>query len=224
MSHDKIKVLIVDDHLIVRRGLKALLETEEGIEVVGEAANGREAVERTADLLPDVVLMDLLMPVMSGIEAIDRIRSSHPETKTVVLTSYGGDQQLLSALRAGAVGYLLKDASPLELVQAIRNAHRGHSWIQPQLAGRQLRQISRQSTFTQQIEPLTSRELEVLRLVARGWSNERIGASLFISEATARTHVSHILGKLQLENRTEAALYALREGLVSLDEIDELGA
>ena len=215
-------MLIVDDHQIVRKGISALLETEADLAVVGEAANGREAVELAEKLAPDVILMDLVMPEMDGIEAIGEIRARRPDSRILVLTSFGSDDKIFPAVKAGALGYLLKDTSPEELLHAIRQAAQGQSALNPKVARRLLREFSADPELFPPGEALTEREIDVLRLVARGLTNEKIGAQLFISEATVRTHVSHILGKLNLTNRTQAALYALREGLVSLDQIGDL--
>lgn len=222
MTDAPIKVLIVDDHEIVRTGIAALLGTEPDFEVVGEAANGRDAVTLAERLEPDVVLMDLVMPVMDGIEATREIRARRADSNVLVLTSFGTDDKLFPAVKAGALGYLLKDTSPQDLLHAIRDAAAGHSALNRTVARRLLREFSADSDASPPREPLTVREIEVLRLIARGLTNERIGGSLFISEATVRTHVSHILGKLGLTNRTQAALWALREGMVTLDQIDDL--
>lgn len=223
MSAKPIKVLLVDDHEIVRKGVAALLETEDDIQVVGEATNGREALDKVAELEPRVILMDLVMPEMDGVEATRTIRERHPEAQILVLTSFGGDDKLFPAIKAGALGYLLKDTRPDDLVHAIRQAAEGHSALNPSVARRLLKEFSREAMASAPTEPLTERETEVLSLLARGLTNEQVGAKLFISEATVRTHVSHILAKLGLTNRTQAALYALREGLVSLEEIGQLG-
>lgn len=222
MTAIPIRVLIVDDHRIVRKGIAALLETEDGFEVVGDAENGIEAIAMADDLRPDVILMDLVMPEMDGIEATREIRARRPDSQILVLTSFGSDDKLFPAIKAGALGYLLKDTSPQELLHAIRQAAVGQSALNPVVARRLLREFSADSDIFPLAEPLTEREIEVLRLIARGLTNERIGEALFISEATVRTHVSHILGKLNLTNRTQAALYALREGLVALDQIGDL--
>jgi len=213
-----IRVLIADDHPIVRKGIRALLATEADIEVVGEAADGKEAIEKAERLRPDVVLMDLVMPGMDGIEAIRRITARQPETRILVLTSFAEDEKVFPALKAGALGYLLKDSSPEELVRAIHQVHRGESSLSPAIARKLLQEISRPPARPLSPEPLTERELEVLRLIARGKSNREIAGELVISEATVRTHVSNILGKLQLASRTQAALYALREGIAELEE------
>lgn len=222
MNRDEITVLIVDDHEVVRRGIRALLETEEGIEVVGEAADGREAVTKAEELKPQVILMDLAMPGMDGIEAIREIRSRQIKSHILVLTSFGSDSKLFPAVKAGALGYLLKDTSPEDLIGAIRRASEGQATLTGNVARRLLQEFARERDTGPPAEPLTKREIDVLRLVARGYSNEKIGNSLFISEATARTHMSNIFFKLSLDNRTQAALYALREGWASLDEIGDI--
>ena len=217
-----IRVLVADDHAIVRKGIRALLATELDIEIVGEAENGREAVTEVEKLRPDVILMDLVMPEMDGIEAICRITARQPEARILVLTSFAADDKVFPAIKAGALGYLLKDSSPEELVQAIHQVYRGESSLHPTIARKLLQELSRPSERPPTPEPLTEREVEVLRLVARGQSNQEIADQLVISEATVRTHVSNILSKLQLASRTQAALHALREGLASLDDADEV--
>jgi NarL family two-component system response regulator LiaR len=223
MSEKTVSVLIVDDHEVVRRGIKLFLETEDGIEVIAEAENGVQAVALAKELQPDVILLDIVMPEMDGIQAIREIRSQQPESHILVLTSFGSDDKIFPAVKAGALGYLLKDTSPEELTQAVFHAAEGHATLNPAVAGRLLRQFSSETEPKTPVEPLTEREIEVLQLIARGLTNDQIGETLFISEATVRTHVSHILGKLDLGNRTQAALWALRKGLVTLDEIGTLG-
>ncbi len=213
-----IRVLVVDDHVVVRKGIHALLATEPDVEVVGEAENGREAVAEAERLQPDVILMDLVMPEMDGIEAIRRITTRQPEARILVLTSFAADDKVLPAIKAGALGYLLKDSGPEELVGAIHQVQRGESSLHPAIARKLLQELSRPSDRPPAPEPLTGREVEVLQLVARGRSNREIAEELTISEATARTHVSNILSKLHLASRTQAVLYALREGLASLDD------
>jgi NarL family two-component system response regulator LiaR len=217
-----IRVLVADDHAIVRKGIRALLATELDIEVVGEAENGREAVTEAEKLRPDVILMDLVMPEMDGIEAIRRITAHQPEARILVLTSFAADDKVFPAIKAGALGYLLKDSGPEELVQAIHQVYLGESSLHPTVARKLLQELSRPSERPPTTEPLTEREVEVLRLVARGQSNQEIADQLVISEATVRTHVSNILSKLQLASRTQAALHALREGLASLDDAEEV--
>jgi NarL family two-component system response regulator LiaR len=207
-----IAVLLADDHPVVRQGLKAFLELQPDVSVAGEACDGAEAVALAADLLPDVVLLDLVMPGLEGPEAIRRIRAASPGTKVIVLTSFAGDDELFPALRAGADAYLLKDVEPRELAEAIRRVHAGEAPLDPKVAARVLRELAGDSAPHQ--DPLTPRELEVLRLLARGLSNKAIAAELVVSEKTVKTHVSSILGKLGLTDRTQAALYAVREHLV----------
>jgi NarL family two-component system response regulator LiaR len=215
-----IRVLVVDDHLVVRKGIQALLATEPDIAVVSEAGDGEEAVAEAARLQPDVILMDLQMPGVNGIAAIERIMARQPTTRVLVLSSFDGDDKVLPAIRAGALGYVLKAAGPAELVQAIRQVYRGESALHPRIARRVLGELTHPSSPPPLAEPLTERELDVLRLVAQGESNHEIAAALGISEGTVRVHVSNILSKLHLTSRTQAALYALRIGLASLDGAD----
>ncbi len=223
MSKGPIRILITDDHEIVRKGLAVLLATEKGIKVVGEASDGAEAVEKAAALKPDVVLMDLVMPRMDGIEATRQLAQSCPDTRVLVLTSFAADDKVFPAVKAGALGYLLKDSGPEELLEAIRSVHRGEPSLQPEIARKVLQEISGPPVAKRTIDPLTSRELDVLRLIAQGMSNKEIAAAIFVAEWTVRTHVSNILGKLQLASRTQAALYALRSGLASLDDVPSPG-
>ena len=215
-----IRVFIAEDHAIVRKGIRALLTTEAGIEVVGEAADGTEAVAEAARLHPDVVLMDLVLPEIDGIEAIRRITAARPDARILVLTSFATDDKVFPAIKAGARGYLLKDSGPEELVRAIRQVHRGDAPLHPGIARKVLQELTRASARPPTPEPLTPREVEVLRLVAQGLGNQQIAETLRLSEATVRSHVSTILGKLHLASRTQAALYALREGLASLQDRD----
>ncbi len=214
---DPIRVLVADDHAIVRKGIRALLATEPGIEVVGEAENGQQAIEEAAHLHPDVILMDLVMPEVDGIEAIRRITAEQSRVRILVLTSFAVDDKVFPAIKAGALGYLLKDSSPEELVEAIHRVYRGESSLHPTIARKVLQELSRPTDHPMTPEPLTEREVDVLQLVARGRSNQEIADLLVISEATVRTHVSNILSKLHLASRTQAALYALRKGLASLE-------
>ena len=211
-----VRVLVVDDHAIVRKGIRALLATEQSIQVVGEAANGSEAVVLAQSLRPDVILMDIVMPEMDGLEAIRRITEQQPEIRILVLTSFAGVDMVLPAIKAGALGYLLKDSGPQELVQAIQQVHRGNSSLHPAIARKLLQEISEPSSSGPDVGSLTEREVTVLKLVAQGFSNRDIANELTVSEATVRTHVSHILAKLDLSSRTQAALYAIRRGIVSL--------
>jgi NarL family two-component system response regulator LiaR len=215
---EKIRVFLADDHAVVRKGVEALLGTEEGMEVVGTAADGEEAVVRVAHLQPDVILLDLQMPRKSGIEAISEIKEDNPDARILVLTSFSEDDKVFAAIKAGASGYILKDASPYELLTAIRNVHQGKSPLDPEIALKVIHELNKPPGLPLTEEPLTARELEILQLVARGLSNQEIAEELVISERTARTHISNILAKLHLANRTQAALYALRRGIAQLDE------
>jgi len=208
-----IRVLLVDDHAVVRRGLRGFLELLKDFDVVGEAENGREGVAAADRLVPDVVLMDLLMPEMGGLEAIAAIKSAHPEIEVVAVTSFIEEEKVTSALEAGASGYLLKDAEAEEVAQAIRAAYNGEVHLDPAVS-RLLAQRLRQRREAEPIEPLTGREKEVLAQLAKGASNKEIAYELGITERTARTHVSNILGKLGLASRTQAALYAVEHKLV----------
>ncbi|HQY93297.1 MAG: response regulator transcription factor [Caldilinea sp.] len=213
-----IRVMIVDDHAIVRKGIRALLTESGDFEIVAEAANGQEAVQRAEEAQPDVILMDLLMPGMDGIEATRQITSSQPKTRLLVLTSFAADNKLFPAIKAGALGYLLKDSSPEELLRAIRQVHRGEPALHPTIARKLLQEIAHPADVEPAPEALTARELDVLRLIAQGLSNQEIADELVVSEATVRAHVSRILGKLHLASRTQAALYAVREGLTADDD------
>lgn len=213
-----ISVFLADDHMIVRSGIRALLATEADITVAGEAGDGQEAVAGVLKLEPDVVLMDLEMPQMDGIEAIQQIMARRPETRILVLTSFATDDRVFPAIKAGALGYLLKDSGPKALVQAIHQVHRGESSLHPKIARKLIREMARPAGHPPTADPLTGREVDVLQLVAQGLSNQEIADRLVIGEATVRSHVSSILSKLHLASRTQAALYALREGYVSLDE------
>jgi NarL family two-component system response regulator LiaR len=212
-----IRVLIVDDHAIVRKGILALLSEAGGFEVVAEAGDGQEAVSRAEELRPDVILMDLLMPGMDGIEATRRITGHQPGARILVLTSFAADDKVFPAIKAGASGYLLKDSSPEELVRAIRQVHRGEPSLHPAIARKLLQEVAHPAELQPAPEALTPREMAVLRLIAQGLSNQEIADQIAVSEPTVRTHVSRILGKLHLANRTQAALYAVREGLDSED-------
>jgi NarL family two-component system response regulator LiaR len=215
---DLIRVFIADDHTIVRKGIQAVLEIVPDIEVVGEAESGRDAVYQVGELEPDVILMDLVMPEMDGIEAIQRIKERQPEARILVLTTFAGEDKILPAIKAGALGYHLKDSRPEDLAQAIRQVYRGESSLHPVIARKVLEELSRPSDRPPTPDPLTPREVEVLQLVAQGLENWEIAQKLVITEATVRTHVSNITGKLHVASRTQAALYALREGIASLDE------
>ena len=217
MEQQPIRVLIVDDHAIVRKGISALLARVEDIEVVGEASDGLQAVERSQALAPDVVIMDLVMPQLDGISAIYQITDQQPDVHIIALTSFATDDKVFPAIKAGALGYILKDSDPEDLIQAIRQVHRGEPALHPSIARKVLQELNRPAQGPPTPDPLTERELQVLRLVAQGHSNQEIADNLVIEEVTVRTHVSHILNKLHLANRVQATLYALREGLTTLD-------
>jgi two-component system, NarL family, response regulator LiaR len=218
-----IRILIVDDHAIVRKGIRALLATERDIQVIGEAGDGAEAVERSLALCPDVILMDLVMPRMDGVEAIRQITTQQPGRRILVLTSFAADDKVFPAIKAGALGYLLKDTGPQDLVRAIHQVWRGEPALESSIALKVLTELAHPPKKPPTPDPLTGRELDVLRLVAEGRSNREIAELLVITEMTVRTHVSNILSKLQLASRTQAALYALREGLASLEDVPGQG-
>ncbi|MGA5692297.1 response regulator [Cytobacillus pseudoceanisediminis] len=209
-----IKVLIADDHHVVRRGLVFFLKTQPEIEIIGEAKNGREAVEMIQTNQPDVVLMDLDMPVMNGIEATRQIKASCPEVKIMILTSFSDQDHVIPAIEAGASGYQLKDIEPDILVQAIIQLMKGENQLHPKATSHLLTHLTnKNSTERQPLEELTKRELEVLREIAKGKSNKEIASALYITEKTVKTHVSNLLSKLELADRTQAALYAVRHGI-----------
>jgi two-component system, NarL family, response regulator LiaR len=212
-----IRLLIVDDHPIVRKGLRALMEDQPDIQLVGEAADGQEAVARTRECRPDVILLDLMMPGRDGLYAIGEIKREQPDARILVLTSYFEDDQVFPAIKAGAQGYLLKDSPPQELLQAIRDIARGQSALHPAIALKVIRELNHPADLPPTADPLTARELDVLTLLGQGMSNAEIAKRLTISERTVGTHISNILGKLHLASRTQAALYALRQGLARLD-------
>ncbi|HVF50833.1 MAG TPA: response regulator transcription factor, partial [Pyrinomonadaceae bacterium] len=208
-----IRVLIVDDQALFREGLRTLLSVHAGLEVVGEAANGEEAVRQAGALRPSVVLMDLRMPVLDGVAATRRLRAEYPVCRVIALTTFDDDENVFECLRAGAVGYLLKDAPSEKLVEAIRAAARGESFLQPSVAAKVVAEFARLSPQTTPpriplVEPLSEREHEILRLMASGASNKEIAAALFIAEGTVKNHVTNILGKLSVRDRTQAALKA----------------
>ena len=207
-----IRVLIIDDHGVVREGLRAYLELEPDIQVIGEARDGQEGVERAQELQPDVVLMDLVMPRMDGVEATAAIKQHHPEAHVIVLTSFVDDDRVVPAIKAGATSYLLKDVAAADLARAIRGARAGQAQLHPEVARRLMQTVTTPRKL-EAVTQLTDREREVLRLLAEGRSNKEIARSLVVSERTVKGHVSNILGKLGLQDRTQAALYAVRHGL-----------
>ena len=219
MNEPPIRILVVDDHRIVREGIRSLMEDIADIQVVGEAGNGFEGVELVDSLNPDVVLMDLMMPQMDGLEATRLIIEKHPHIRVLVLTSFITDDKVFPAIKAGARGYLLKDTGSIELIDAIRKVHRGEPSLGPEIAQKVLSEI-RQPDPGERLtpDPLTERELQVLKQVAKGKSNKQIAEEFDISLHTVRTHVNHILSKLHLANRVQATLYALRKGISSNEE------
>jgi DNA-binding NarL/FixJ family response regulator len=211
-----ISVLIVDDHAVVREGLRTFLELQHGLEVIGEAADGVQAIEQARELRPDVILMDLVMPQLDGVGAMRALREQVPDSRVIVLTSFLDDERVLPAIQAGAAGYLLKNVEPSELARAIEAAHRGEAIIDPSAAAQLVQALADGAAPRRaEAEQLTRREREVLELIAGGRSNKRIALELGISEKTVKTHVGHVLAKLGVADRTQAALLAVRDGLVS---------
>lgn len=215
---DPITVLLVDDHAMVRQGVRAFLETQPGIVVVAEAGGGEEAVRLAAEHAPDVALMDLIMPGMDGVEATRRLTTQSPRTSVIVLTSYHDDEHIFPAIRAGALSYVLKEIGPEELAGAVRKAAMGEAVLHPRVAARVVRELhGARGAEPNVFHELSERELEVLKLIAEGLSNARIAGRLYVSEKTVKSHVSNILGKLHLADRTQAAVYAWRQGVVRRD-------
>jgi len=212
----KVRVLIADDHPVVREGLVTMLSRENDIEVVGEAQNGKVAIDKARELRPDIVLMDLRMPEVDGIEAMRRIKADNPQVKFIVLTTYDNDEYIFKGIEAGARAYLLKDAPRSELFKAIRAVYKGESLIEPAIAGKVLDRFAELSRHTQSPEALSERELEVLTLIARGTSNKLIATSLNIGESTVKTHIQNIFHKLNVNDRTEAVTEAIKKGIVRL--------
>jgi two-component system, NarL family, response regulator LiaR len=211
-----IRVLIADDHPVVREGLRGLIEIQPNLELAGEAVDGVEAVEKARSLQPDVILLDMVMPRKDGVQAIGEIKQENPQARILVLTSFSESEKALPAIKAGALGYLLKDSAPEDLLQAISNVYHGQISLHPAIARLLVQELSQPSDLPPAEEPLTEREVEVLQLIAQGLSNQEIADTLVVGERTVSTHVSNILDKLHLANRTQAALYALRKGLASL--------
>ena len=212
-----IRILICDDHAVVRRGLRSLVSVKPEMELVGEAVDGEEAVAMAKKLNPDVIIMDLVMPRKDGVTAISEIKKKNHDARILVLTSFSDDKNVFSAIKAGASGYLLKDSSPEDLLQAIHDVYQGKSSLHPVIAQKVIQEMHQPTNLPPTDDPLSTREVEVLQNVAQGMSNQEIARTLKIKEGTVRIHVGNILNKLQLANRTQAALYALREGLAELD-------
>jgi two-component system, NarL family, response regulator LiaR len=215
---DKIRLLVVDDQTVVREGLVAILANYADIEVVAQAEDGVQAVKSAQQLQPDVILLDMVMPNMDGLTAIPKIKEVAPETRILVVTSFAENDRVYQAIKAGALGYILKDATREQLLQSIRDVAQGRASLQPSIAVKLIQEINQPSELTYTADPLTRRELETLRLIARGMSNQEIAAELVVHERTIAKYVSSILDKLHLANRTQAALYALREGLTELGD------
>lgn len=218
-EQERVRVLIADDQSIVREGLRTILEMEEGLEIVGEAAGGQEAVVRTSELLPDVVLMDIRMKDMDGVEATRRIRAATPSTKVIILTNYDEDENIFESIKAGASGYLMKDIVPQQLVSSIKSVAEGYTLVYPSVARRVLDEFRRMGEPAEKpenvlLEKLTGREQEVLSLIAEGLSNREIANKLFLSEKTVKTHITNIFSKLQISSRAQAVVLALKQGLV----------
>jgi NarL family two-component system response regulator LiaR len=233
MDTELIHVVIADDHSVVREGLTAILSGQPDISLVGAAADGREALALVQDTCPDVVLLDLVMPTMDGLTALHAIKQVCPATRIVILTSFADDERIFAAIKAGAMGYLLKDSSRGQLLDAVRSAAQGHAYLHPSVALKVMHELTGAAGQSSPVtstpsappaapdEPLTERELATLRLLARGLSNQEIAAALHLHERTVAKYVGHILEKLHLANRTQAALYALRQGIESLSPSDE---
>lgn len=211
-----IQVLIVDDHPVVRRGLRSLLAEESDIKVLGEAVNGREAVALAAELHPDVILMDLVMPEMGGVEAIQAITAGQPDARILVMTSFAADDKVFPSIKAGALGYLLKDSDPEDLISMIHQVARGELSLHPSIARKVIHELNKPPEAPLTPSPLTEREMEVLQMVSQGMENKEIAYKLNVREATVRAHVSNILGKLHLANRVQATLYAIKTGITDV--------
>jgi NarL family two-component system response regulator LiaR len=220
---DRIRILIADDHAVVREGLRSVIDVEPDMEVVGEAADGVSVVQQAEKLNPDIVLLDMIMPRQDGLSAIEQMNQENIPARIIVLTSFGDEQKIFPAIKAGAQGYLLKDTLPEQILQAIRDVHQGKSSLHPAIAHKVMAELIRPANETTSPDPLTPREIDVLKLIAQGLSNQEIASQLSLSEGTVGKHVNHILRKLHLANRTQAALYALREELVPLNPEPNLG-
>lgn len=217
MTEETIRILVADDHAIVRQGLRALIDTEPGMSLVDEAKDGVEAMLKARQHQPDVILLDMVMPRQDGLETIRQIKAERPDARILVLTSFAEDEKVFPAIKSGALGYILKDSSPDQLLQAIHDVYRGEASLHPGIARRLIMELNQPRVQPLTEDPLTEREVEVLKQVAQGHSNQQIAELLTLSERTVRTHVSHILDKLHLANRTQAALYALRTGISDLE-------
>lgn len=213
-----LRIYLVDDHQIVRSGVSFLLMTEDDIEIVGESADGKSAIPRILELRPDVTLLDLQMPGISGVEVIETLKAQDPSLNILVLTSFSDDDHVFRAIKAGALGYLLKDSAGADLIRAIRDVASGESSLHPKIARKLIQEMRRPTAQPPTTEPLTEREMEVLKLIARGMFNQEIAEEMVVTERTIRAYVSTILQKLHLANRTQAALYALKHRIVPLDE------
>jgi NarL family two-component system response regulator LiaR len=220
---NKIKVLVVEDQAVVREGVVAILSFSPDIEVVGQAENGVQALTLVKSKKPDVILLDLVMPQMDGLTAIPRIKEINPDAKILVLTSFAEGDRVYQAIKSGALGYMLKDSTRDQLLQSIRDVSQGKASLHPSVALKVIQEINRPSDLSNNIEPLTARELETLQLIARGLSNQEIANALFVHERTIAKYVSSILNKLHLANRTQAALFALREGLADQRQLAQIG-
>ncbi len=214
---DKIRVLVVDDHAIMRDGIRALLDIYDDVEIVGEASEGKEAIEKTRELLPNVIVMDIAMPGMDGLEATRRITKKNPKVKVLVLTQYDNKEYILSTIKAGATGYIPKRAVGSELILAIRAVHKGDSFLYPSAAAALIEDYLRQADSEEPYDRLTAREREILKLIAEGYTSRKVAEMLFISLKTVLGHRARIMEKLDLHNRTELIKYAMRKGLVSMD-------
>lgn len=214
---EAITVMLIDDHRVVRQGLRDFLELQGDIEIIGEAGSGEEGVQLARELLPDVVLMDLVMPGIDGVETTRLVKAASPSSRVIVLTSFADDNKVFPAIKAGAISYLLKDISPEDLAHAIRAAQRNEAVLHPEVAAKLMQEFSAPKSTEAMTEQLTAREMDVLRLIAKGKSNKEIADTLIVSEKTIKTHVSNILSKLHLADRTQVAIYALRQRLVPME-------